>query len=72
MICVKSSGFSWRMIWIKAGRRIWAPTSLAIDRGSPKMSEGDMAFVSAVVVAMATFAIVLFSVTWTTNNRPRK
>lgn len=36
------------------------------------MSEGDMAFVAAVIVAMTTFAVVLFSVTWTTNNRPRK
>lgn len=36
------------------------------------MSEGDMAFVGAVIIAMSTFAVVLFAVTWSTNNRPRK
>lgn len=36
------------------------------------MSGGELAFIGAVVIAMGTFAIVLFSVAWTTNNRPRK
>lgn len=36
------------------------------------MSAGDFAFVSAVVIAMSTFAVVLFSVARFTNNHPRK
>lgn len=37
------------------------------------MSEGDFAFVAAVVVAMMTFAIVLFSVArYSNNDRKRK
>jgi hypothetical protein len=61
------------MTWIKAYRRIRAPTCLALsNKEFAKMTGGEVAFVGAVIVAMATFAIVLFSVTWTTNNRPRK
>jgi len=33
------------------------------------MDSGDMMFVTAVVAAMVVFAVTLFSVTWTTNNR---
>jgi Tfp pilus assembly protein FimT len=33
------------------------------------MDSGDMMFVTAVVAAMAVFAVTLFAVTWTTNRR---
>lgn len=36
------------------------------------MDSGDTMFIGGVIAAMVLFAVTLFTVTWTTNRRPKR